>query len=312
MFGTPRSLAIGALALALLTGSAKAQERPEVTVEDVVVVARRSGAPIWEVRNGLGTLVLVGSIQAVPREAPWSPDALEDAVRAADQVILSQSATMSLGDFFRMRRARAKLPAGSTSADYLDASWHDRLMALARQYRQDYDARGLVASARDLLDRRLRFEQGRGLSAQEVVRRAARKARRPVRLVGDLDASHVDDSIATPDATQIACLQASIAATEAGPAGLIERGRAWTSQRVVDVVASPAERAWDRCAWFADTRLRVAGRAQWADAALEALNHPGVTMLVAPITVIAEAQGLLDQIEAEGLEIIGPEWKVRD
>lgn len=302
------------LALALVLGlttpaSSRSQDEVAATLDDVVVVARRSGAPVWRVENGPSTVILVGSILSVPRETPWRPEALEAAVAQADTVILSQSATMSLGDYFRMRRARATLPDGRTTADYLDAELQHRLDGLGTHYRQNYAQRGLVAIARDLLDRRLRYERGTGLSAEAVVRAAARTADRPVKLVGDMDARHVDESIARPDPAQIACVRAAIAATEGGAAGVLERGRAWTGLRVADVVASPVEHAVDRCAWFADDTLRVQSRAQWAEAVGQALDQPGVTMIVAPITMMAEPGGFLDQIEARGLEASGPDWK---
>lgn len=302
------------LALALILGlstptSSRAQDEVAATLDDVVVVARRSGAPVWQVQNGASTVILVGSILSVPRETPWRPEALEAAVAQADTVILSQSATMSLGDYFRMRRARATLPEGATTADYLDVDLQRRLEGLGAHYRQDYSDKGLVAIARELLDRRLRYERGAGASAETVVRAAARKADRPVRLVGDMDASHVDESIAQPDPTQIACVRAAVAATEGGAAGVLERGRAWTGLRVADVVASPVEQAVDRCAWFADQTLRTQSRRQWAEAVSRALDQPGVTMIVAPITMMAEPAGFLDQIEARGLEVSGPDWK---
>lgn len=306
----PAALLVLALVVTLTTPvNSRAQDQDATTLDDVVVTARRSGAPVWRVQNGASTVILVGSILSVPRETPWRPEALEAAVAQADTVILSQSATMSLGDYFRMRRARATLPDGATTADYLDADLQRRLDGLGVHYRQDYSGRGLVAIAQDLLDRRLRYERGTGSSAEAVVRAAARDTDRPVSLVGDMDARHVDESIARPDETQVACVRAAIAATEGGPAGVLERGRAWTGLRVADVVASPVEQAVDRCAWFADHTLRAQARAQWAEAVRGALDQPGVTMIVAPVTMMAEPGGFLDQIEARGLEAVGPEWK---
>lgn len=308
----PRRVPAALLAVALVlapSATVNAQDAVTTALDDIVVTARRSGAPVWRVQNGPSTVILVGSIPGVPRETPWRHEALEAAVGQADTVILSQSATMSLGDYFRMRRARATLPDGRNTADYLDADLQRRLDGLGAHYRQDYSERGLVAIARDLLDRRLRYEQGTGSSAEAVVRAAARKADRPVRLVGGMDARHVDESIARPDPTQIACVSAAIAATEAGAEGVLERGRAWTGLRVADVVASRVEQAVDRCAWFADHALRVQARAQWAEAVGRALDQPGVTMIVAPITMVAEPGGFLDQIEARRLEVTGPDWK---
>ncbi len=302
------SAALLAITLALAT-PVSGQEEPSATVEDVVVIARRSGAPVWRIQTPSGVVILVGSIKSVPAEASWRPESLEEAVAVADSIVLSQTATMSLGDFLRFRRAKERLPEGMTVADYIGQDQHDRLQRIGAHYRQDYTRRGLVAIADDLLDRRLRYDRGAGRSAEAVVRSAARRGHQPVRLVGDLDGRHIDDSIASPDEGQIACLSAAIAALEAGPDGIRTRGFAWTRQDVLTVVTSPLERALDRCAWFADENLRAQGRIQWADALADALGETGTVMIVAPIMIVAEADGLLDYAETHGFEVVGPEWK---
>ncbi|MNX83488.1 hypothetical protein D3C86_1152540 [compost metagenome] len=40
-----------------------------------------------------------------------------------------------------------------------------------------------------------------------------------------------------------------------------------------------------------------------------ALGEPGVTMAVAQLRVLAEPDGVLDALAAQGYEIEGPEWK---
>lgn len=281
------------------------------SVEDIVVTARRSGAPVWRAVNGHSRVIVVGSLMGVPADTPWRPEALEAAVVQADQVILAQTATMSLGDFFRMRRARARLPDGKTANDYLTPEWQVRLAALERTYRQDYSQRGLTWIASDLTRDRLRYRPGTGRSADAVVRAAARKARLPIKEVGDMDGSHIDEAIAVPDASQLACLTASIAANEAGVGAIRARGTAWTQQDVPAVLSNPIERAKDLCTWFADEGLIAEGRSQWSKAAADAVTLSQTTMMVIPISIAAEPGGVLDQLEAQGSSIEGPSWKVQ-
>ena len=40
-----------------------------------------------------------------------------------------------------------------------------------------------------------------------------------------------------------------------------------------------------------------------------ALGEPGVTMAVAQLRVLAEPDGVLDTLQAQGYEIEGPAWK---
>lgn len=309
---------LAALALSFTLGWTPVLAQPSAaldqadTLADIVVTARRSGAPVWRVGSGKTRVIVVGSILNVPADTPWRPEALEAAVAQSDQVILSQTATMSLTDFFRMRRARARLPEGRTVNDYLTPDWQARLAALERTYRQNYRQRGLVWIASDLTGDRLRYRPGSGPSADTVVRAAARKAGLPIREVGELDARHIDEAIAAPDATQVACLTASIAANEAGTQGVRARGELWTRQDVPALLANPFEQAKDRCAWFADETLRAAGRRQWSEAAADAVGLDQITMMVIPLSVAAEPGGVLDQFEALGLSVEGPPWKAED
>ena len=51
---------------------------PQVAeLDEIVVLARRSGAPMWTVTRGDSTLILVGAITGIPRDLAWRPDDLE-------------------------------------------------------------------------------------------------------------------------------------------------------------------------------------------------------------------------------------------
>ena len=56
-----RFLAVSVMGLTLSLGApARAQEEQATTVDEIVVTARRTDAPIWEVTRGDSTLILVG------------------------------------------------------------------------------------------------------------------------------------------------------------------------------------------------------------------------------------------------------------
>lgn len=297
----------GATVLATLA-AAQETDASVSKLDDIVVVARRSGAPVWQVRNGDAAVTVVGTLSDVPADTPWRPDALESAVLQADHIVISQSATMSLGDFLRMRRVRARLPEGTTTQDYLPPQWQARLEARGRAYRVDYSRRGLTWIAADLTRDRLRYPAGMGSSPDAVVRATARRARSRLFEVGSMDARHISETVALPDAAQVACLTASIQANEDGAEGVRARALAWTRQDVPAVLLNPVTVAEDRCGWFADEALITEGRRQWSKAVSEALARSGTTMIVAPISIVAEPGGLLDQIEAGGLDVVGPAW----
>ena len=55
-------------------------QEPQVSeLDEIVVLARRSGAPMWTVTRGDSTLILVGAITGIPRDLAWRPDDLEAA-----------------------------------------------------------------------------------------------------------------------------------------------------------------------------------------------------------------------------------------
>ena len=61
-------------------------------------------------------------------------------------------------------------------------------------------------------------------------------------------------------------------------------------------------------------RYAVGGelRGQWLAAIDRAAQESGVTLAVAPLRVLADGQGVLDQLEAKGFDIRGPVWRRDD
>lgn len=89
-----------------LAGPARAQlpetEAEATTVEEIVVTARRAGAPVWRVADADTTVVIVGAIRGLPDQEGWRPEALTQAVALADRVLFPQEARFSPADFVRM------------------------------------------------------------------------------------------------------------------------------------------------------------------------------------------------------------------
>ncbi len=284
------------------------------SLEDVVVTARRSGAPMWEVTRGDSTVLLVGGITGVPSATPWRPDALEAATLRADRVFSGMGVRASFSDLFRViwrSRSLARLPGDKTSADYLSPEWQARLDALEAQYGQDYSRKSFLMASGDLLSDRLRFNRDTTEDASDVVKRAARRGHIRVRSVdaGRGDAL-IENLLNADPATLVPCMQAAIVAVEAGPEALIARGQAWTKFQVPAVLASPLQQAMGVCWPWGDPSLGPQLKAEWVKAVTSGLAEPGVTMAVVPLAVLAEPGGVLDQLEAEGLAVEGPEWKL--
>jgi hypothetical protein len=286
---------------------------PGTAEDEIVVTARLSGAPIWEVRQGRATILLVGEIAEVPEATPWRPRGLEVATARASRVILGVKTKISPGDLFRLlfRGGRLKrLPEGRTIADYLPPQQQRRLARLAGRKYDDYTQQNLLLTAFDLLTGQLRFNRDTTDDATEIVRKAARRAKIPARPVGTVRGEDLLDSLfsAAPE-TNVPCLQSAMAAVESGAEGVLRRGRDWTQFDVPGVMASPIEIALGRCWPWADDRFGPQLRQQWADAIDGALGQPDVTLGVVPLRFLAEKQGLLDRLKARGAIINGPAWR---
>ena len=144
----------------------------------------------------------------------------------------------------------------------------------------------------------------------EAVRRAARAGRIPGEPVGLVRGDElVEGLISDPPEQYVPCVAAAIGAAETGSDGATERLEAWRSLRVSDVLATPLDQALNQCWPSGDPEIAPLLRTQWRDATQTALAQPGVTMGVANLRILAEPGGVLDQLEGEGLDVVGPDWK---
>jgi len=309
-----------AIALCLLTAApaapAQTRQEPEATiVEDVVVLARRSGAPMWTVTRGDSTLILVGAITGIPRDLQWRPDDLEAAAARSQLILTPQVGRASATDLLRViwrMRTIARMPRGQTSADYLTPEWQARLEAvMAGERNQDWRGKSLLILGFDLMQDKAGYTGRRGGDdAMDVIRRAARRARVDTRPVGTVRGDELIASlIDAPQSAHVPCVEAAIAAAEQGPDAARERAEDWRARRVPEVVASPIDKALNECWPWGDPEIAPQLHQQWAAAIETALISPGVTMGVAPIRLLAEEGGVLDGLEARGFEVVGPEWK---
>lgn len=284
-------------------------------LDEIVVLARRSGAPMWTVTRGDTTLILVGAITGIPRDLAWRPDDLEAAAARSDQILTPQEGRASFSDVLRVIwriRTIARMPNGQTSADYLTPDWQGRLeTVMADERNEDWRNKSLLILGFDLMQDKAGYAARRGGDdAVDVIRRAARRARVSVRPVGTVRGDELIDSLITaPQSAHIPCVQAAIAAAEQGPEAARERAEDWRALRVADVVASPIDRALNECWPWGDPEIAPQLRQQWAAAIETAMISPGVTMGVAPIRLLADEGGVLDGLKARGFEVVGPEWK---
>ncbi|GLK48938.1 TraB/GumN family protein [Brevundimonas intermedia] len=277
-------------------------------VEDIIVTARRIEGPMWEVQHGDSTLILVGSIDGLPRDMEWRTDALVSAVEGADRVLFPIQGQASLADVGRLiwrMRTLTRLPNDRTSADYLPPELEARVERITAE---GPSRKSMLMLSADLMEQGGYARRARPVS--EVVRRAARTSRKPAEPVGVFRGDEIVEKIlTTPPEAYLDCIQKAATAAEAGETEGNRRAEAWRRRQVPAVLASPLEQATNACSYWAVMGEGERLRGIWNGAVDEALSQPGVTVAIAPLRLLAEPNGVLDRLEGQGLEPIGPEWR---
>jgi hypothetical protein len=306
------SLLLSLLAAAVIAGSAAAQnapvDAPSDAVEDIVVTARRIEAPMWEVRRGDSVLILVGSIDGLPRDMEWRTEALVSAVDRADRVLFPVEGRASLADIGRViwrSRTLTRLPNDRTSADYLSPALEARFEQVTGE---GPTRKSMLMMSADLLERGGYARRAKPVS--DVVRRAARTNRTPAQPVGVYRGDEIIDKVlTTPPERYLDCMESAVTAAEAGPEEGARRAEAWRLRRVPTVLASPLDRATDACSYWGVMGQGETLRGIWNTAVDEALSETGFTVAIAPLRLLAEQGGILDRLEQDGLEPLGPDWR---
>lgn len=302
-----------ALCMAALAAPLAAQADPAPSENAIVVTAQRSGAPMWTIDTPSGTIILVGEIRAIPKTTPWQPERLEDATKAADRVILGAKPKISPGDIFRLIFSGGKftkLPDKSVASDYLTPQQWARLSALGETLDEDYSRKSFLLTSFEMLRKELRFNKDTARDASDVVKDAAEKADVPITRAATLRGEDIIDNLAdAPPQAHIPCLTSAMDALETGPDIVEQRGSDWRRYDIPAVMANPLEQALGQCWPWADETLGSELRTIWVDRIAEASAAKGTTLAVVPLRVLAESDGVLDQLALRGFDIAGPAWK---
>lgn len=282
--------------------------------EEIVVTARRSGIPVWRVTSGTATVVLVGAIPGVTTTTKWDPDELIEALRKADRVMFPVGADVDVSPFamvgyFLKWRRQERLPKGQTLADILTPEQYAQLVALQQKGIlhpgfEHVHPLHLALKLQGIAQQSIRY--GPGVPA--FVSKAVVDYKLKLVPLKKMNAKPLAaDLFDSPPSRHVACLMASVAMAEAGPAGIEARSQDWAAHRVPEVMASAADHRFANC-WPAG----AAGLMTNADL-LSGVEHlladREVTVAIVPLQMLADKQGVLDRLATAGFAVDGPAWK---
>lgn len=309
--------AFGASLGACLVMPATAQTAPsspaDRQIEEIVVTARRSGAPVWRVTSPATTLILVGSLENVSRETRWDPTNLTAALRMADRVIFPQeedfdaSPVKMIGYLIKFLRM-AKLPKGQSLANMMRPDQFQRLVGLQKRgilkpgFERTHPLH-LALHLDDVAD----GKKGYGPNAVDYVMKAVKKYKlKQVPIPRRSIKQPINALFKSRPEAHVPCLMAYVSLMEAGGAQAVKGASdAWAQRRVPEAVSALPTKVFNACS----LDEYVEAKPDWRGATKRLMKDSQTVVAVLDLTAVAERGGLLDEFAAAGFDIRGPAWK---
>jgi len=294
------------------------------TIEEITVIGRYPGPPLWKVTRGEHTLWIFGDLSPVPKGLDWDPRNAERVLDRAGGVIGGpRVSAMTLNPIrlfrlFRAARRLVRLPEGTTLADQMPPELYARYTALRARYLpkvedDDEDLRPALAALRvygaALDDAGLTTDSDVGKTIERKMRRShAEEAdvlveTEPETVLGEL-------AKVTPEA-ELACFESTLASIETDLEGMKERANAWAIGDVDALKRFDYPDSQGNCLaallsapGFVELRDEL--YAKWLGEAERALAMYDTSFSVLPMRELVAGDGLLAQLAARGYTVTAP------
>src|SRR3984893_10968300 len=206
----------------------------------IVGEGRHEGPRMWTVRKGDHTLWILGTISPLPKKMVWQPDAVQEVLRHAQEVVpawpaygIGANPLTALRVYIEWRRLQ-KPPDHMPLRQALPAPLYARLAALRARFDPNdsklEEMRPMLA-ARQLLTR---VFDASGLALQNEVQQSVLGLARAQGVRVHQDKLKIDDPVkvlkdveATPLASEIACFEAVVTLLETDLGPMHALARAW-------------------------------------------------------------------------------------
>ncbi len=317
---TSISIAVGLLAVCLLTNACRAEQAPPPVMDELVVTGERTGPGMWRVHRGAAQVWILGSMSPLPKGITWRSKQVEQVLDGANQVLVQKPFEIGIARILWLlitERSVLMVTGGKRLKDVLPADLHARFAVQRTKYTSDPNKwerfRPLIAAA---FLQQAAFHQV-GLSTRLDLGAAMRTlAKRHHVRVEELKIAGVGDVMQAlktlPPAAENTCVAASLATVESDLPRLVERAQAWASGNVerIQKLREPAEvdacrAALDAGVGAADLIARM--RRTWLGTIEAHLQSGGVTTVaVVNFDMLLEPGGVLDQLRAKGYEVDAP------
>ncbi len=326
-FATPAraSLALIYSALLLASSDLVAQAASDATtIEQITVIGRYPGPPLWKVTSANRTLWIFGELSPVPKGLDWDPRNAERVLDRAGGVISGPRVSamtfnpIRMFRLYRTARRLIRLPKGTTLAAQMPADLYARYTALRARYLpkvddDDEDQRPALAALRlygaALDDVGLTTDSDVGKKIERLMRRS--RAEEADVLV-ETEPEAVLDELAkiTPEA-ELKCFSSILTSIETDLGGMKERANAWAVGDVAALKRFDYPDSQGNClaALFSApgfVELRDELYSKWLSEAEHALATYETSFSVLPMWELVAADGLLGQLAARGYTVTAP------
>jgi hypothetical protein len=296
-------------------------------IDEVVVIGRMPGPPLWKVSSGDHVLWIFPHILIVPKEMRWESGGVERLIAGAQEYLPMPVAISALAigpnpikvaRAFALYRESIRLPDGQTLADVLPPALYERFGILKARYlpRNDgieelvpqeaakrlanagFDAENLgpptlITSTLDRFVRRNDMIRVTDVSVREIETVKINELRQVVEAGSGASLSEAG----------IACFEQRITYFETSLPHIRRRANAW-AQGFVDELVATASRPdeTDACVdWSPEVDARM--REQWLSAAEGALANNPRTFAVLALDEVVLPSGLVAELEAKGYTV---------
>jgi uncharacterized protein YbaP (TraB family) len=275
-----------------------------------LAIAPSAGAqpPVWVVRDQDSTIVLFGSVHMLPPGLDWRPDALNTAIRDADDIWfelpLDAEDSRAVGE---IAISRGLLPKGESLSAKLSPSGRKRQQAAARQMNLSMDALNRMRPWLAEVTVGVAQLAGGGANGSDGVERTLDKAAPATaqRRAFETPQQQIAFFADAPEKDQIASLENSLREMEKDPAAysmLVDAWLAGDTKALEREGLKPMVRATPRMY----QRLVVERNARWTDLIAQRLAGSGETVMVVGAAHLIGKDGVPAMLRKRGIRVDGP------
>jgi hypothetical protein len=302
---------------------AASDDPPEGLDDELVVVGRYPGPPLWKVSNGTNELWIFATLDTIPKGMTWDSANVERVVGGAEALLLPPGASarppnpFKLIGFYRQARRLSRNEEDALLVDVVPSDLYARYTVLRDKYIPNEDK--LERQRPAIVAMRLYSEalDATGLTyggdVQKSIERIARRAR--------VERINTEIKVSVPDLlegaaelsaeAEIECFATILSSIETDLPARAARARAWATGDIAGLRALDFPDIRGDCLSFFASSARLSemledSSNQWLAAAENALAVNRSTFATLDIRDLVGAEGLLARLRERGYEIREP------